>query len=405
LEIKPKKGDGLLTLLRRYELPQDSLYIKKFLEINKNIISEKNEIYNHIKYKLPVLIRIFDGNKIRTSIGTTNYPLAKEIQDYNLKVVSLGLKANNFKKDKILWIPFHYLTEDFEKKITEKVVSQKSEEGFDVTIDDNSLEAEYNVRTSNESPKVFSRKIFGKKYKNVSVIDKQLAGLVFFLDPGHGGPDPGAIGNRDNHELTEDEYAYDITLRLAYKLIQHGAKVFLTVIDSSDGIRDEQFLKNNTKEYFGNGKLITGNPKERLQKRIDYINTISPKYNNKSQRLLVIHVDSRIVEQRIDVFFYYNPGDNESKEYAKNIMDVIGKKYALNQPGRGYDGNVTERNLFMLRFSPITAVYFELGNIQNPKDQQRFLDPNNRQAIANWIYSGILFNEKGIGKKTKKKID
>lgn len=405
VETKPKKGDGILTLLRRFKLPQDSLYINKFIELNSTKLTSQKELYNHLKYYLPLVIKNFDGNKIRTTLKINNYQMAKEIQDYNLDIVLEGLKKSNFKADKILWVPFHYLNEGFEKSFSQNIEAniQKSEEGYVATIDDSSLEEDFKARTSKQSPKSISKSIFGKKYKNVSVIDKQLSGLVFFLDAGHGGPDPGAVGNKDGHELTEDEYAYDITLRLAHKLIQHGATVFLTIIDSSDGIRDSQFLKNNTNEYFGNGKLVLGNAKERLQKRIDYINSISPRYSKKNQRLLVLHVDSRVVEQRIDVFFYYKPGDIVSKNYANNIMDIIGQKYAKNQPGRGYEGNVTERNLFMLRFSPITSVYFELGNIQNPKDQVRFLDPNNRQAIANWIYAGILHNEKGIDKKKSNK--
>jgi N-acetylmuramoyl-L-alanine amidase len=403
LLVKPRKGDGIFTLLRRYDLPQDSIYIKKFIEINKNKTNSKAEIFNHYKYQLPVILKKFDGVTIRTSLGISNYKLAKEIQDYNLNIVSLGLKKSNFKIDKQLWVPFHYLNIGFEKNFERKEVNiiDKTEEGFVETIDDSSLDADYKARTSKEIPKSFSRNVFGKKYRNIKKIDNQLSGLIFFLDPGHGGPDPGAIGNKDGIELTEDEYAYDITLRLAYKLLQHGANVFLTILDSTDGIRDEKFLKNNTKEYFGNGELIKGNPKERLQRRIDYINSISPRYKKKNQRLIVIHVDSRIVEQRIDVFFYFKPGDSTSKNYANKIMDIIGQKYADNQPGRGYDGNVSDRNLFMLRYSPIIAVYLELGNIQNPKDQVRFLDPNNRQAIANWICSGIIFNEKGNRKEEK----
>jgi N-acetylmuramoyl-L-alanine amidase len=36
--------------------------------------------------------------------------------------------------------------------------------------------------------------------------------------------------------------------------------------------------------------------------------------------------------------------------------------------------------------------YIEVGNIRNTKDQRRILDPNNRQAMANWIAQGILLD-------------
>lgn len=310
-------------------------------------------------------------------------------------IVQKGLKKKNFKNDLDIWVPLYLISNENIKRISSSNNSEKTVEGFVDSLDDNKLEREYSQKTTKFASKSFNPILFGKKYKNISRIDNVLNGFIYYLDPGHGGPDPGAIGNNGDHELTEDEYAYDITLRLANNLMKHGATVFMTILDSNNGIRDEEFLKNNSNEYFGNGVLITGNPKERLQKRIDFINQHSSKYKRKNQRLIVIHVDSRIVEQRIDVFFYYKPGDSVSKKYAENIMDIIGKKYELNQPGRGYEGNVSERNLYMLRYSPVLSVYLELGNIQNPKDQIRFLDPNNRQAIANWICSGIIFNDRG----------
>ena len=37
-------------------------------------------------------------------------------------------------------------------------------------------------------------------------------------------------------------------------------------------------------------------------------------------------------------------------------------------------------------------VYIEIGNIKNPKDQRRILDPDNRQALAKWISEGVLLD-------------
>ncbi|OGU61237.1 MAG: hypothetical protein A2X64_06660 [Ignavibacteria bacterium GWF2_33_9] len=395
VQVKSKKGDGIFSLLRKYHLPEEENYLNKFKELNKTSLTEKGEIFADRNYNLPILIYNFNGKTIRSTIGISNYELAKEIQDYNFEIVNSKLKSSNFKNDKILWVPFHYLDKEtltnFEK---ENSKHPKSEEGFVPVLSDDKLDEEYNVITSKTIPPVFGNALFGPKYSKIHKIDSRLKGLVFYLDPGHGGPDPGAIGYKEEHELTEDEYAYDITLRLAQNLRRHGATVYLTIIDSNNFIRDENFLKNNTNEYFGNGKLITGGARERLQSRIDYISTISPKVKLNKQRLIVIHVDSRQVEKRIDVFFYYKPGCEKSKKYAVNLMNVFDKKYNANQPGRGYEGNVSERNLFMLNYSPVLAVYLELGNIQNPLDQIRFLDPNNRQALANWICNGILFNEK-----------
>ena len=39
-------------------------------------------------------------------------------------------------------------------------------------------------------------------------------------------------------QLHEDEYAYDIILRLARELLSRGAKVHIIIQDKKDGIRD-----------------------------------------------------------------------------------------------------------------------------------------------------------------------
>ena len=76
-------------------------------------------------------------------------------------------------------------------------------------------------------------------YAEVEISSNELDGAVYYLMAGHGGPDPGAVGNYNNRMLTEDEYAYDVTLRLARKLIEKGALVYMITRDKDDAIRDE----------------------------------------------------------------------------------------------------------------------------------------------------------------------
>ena len=53
----------------------------------------------------------------------------------------------------------------------------------------------------------------------------------------------------------------------------------------------------------------------------------------------------------------------------ENWYDIVKKKYAKYQKGRGYKGTVKPRNLHMLRETKPIGVYVELGNIQNDKKQ------------------------------------
>ncbi len=233
--------------------------------------------------------------------------------------------------------------------------------------------------------------IFGSKYEHVPVIDQQLDGAVYYLVSGHGGPDPGAMGNYGNYTLSEDEYAYDVTLRLARNLISHGATVFMIIQDKDNGIRDEAILRMDKHEKtIANENLPIGQ-KERLKQRTDEINKLY--YQNKGafQRLIAIHIDSRTRGQNIDVFFYHHQNSQRGKNLAGEIHEVFKLKYARHQPGRSYHGTVSSRSgLYLVKNTLPPVVYIELGNIKNYRDQLRFVISDNRQALANWIELGII---------------
>jgi len=232
--------------------------------------------------------------------------------------------------------------------------------------------------------------IFGPAYKNVEITGNRLNGAVYYLVPGHGGPDPGAIGRYGNHELHEDEYAYDITLRLARNLIQEGATVYMIVIDPNDGIRDESILNTSKNEVCYPNLTIPRNNLERLKQRTDAVNKLYAQNRNAFQRMICIHIDSRSHSQNIDVFFYHDKRSTKGEKAAKILQQTFQEKYRINQPGRGYKGTVTSRNLYELRNSHPVAVFIELGNINHQRDQQRFVNVNNRQALANWLRDGLI---------------
>ena len=97
-------------------------------------------------------------------------------------------------------------------------------------------------KTSGKEP------LFGKAMASYSIVSNELSGTCFYLVGGHGGPDPGAIGNYNGHKLHEDEYAYDIVLRIGRELLMRGAKVHFIIQDKKDGIRNESILKNSKRE-------------------------------------------------------------------------------------------------------------------------------------------------------------
>ena len=233
--------------------------------------------------------------------------------------------------------------------------------------------------------------LFGKQLANVKVTSNRLAGACFYVVSGHGGPDPGAIGKVGRYELHEDEYAYDIALRLARNLMQEGAEVHIIIQDAKDGIRDDSYLSNSKRETCM-GDAIPLNQVQRLQQRCDKINALYRKYrkNHSYCRAIFIHIDSRSKGKQTDVFFYYSNKKGDSKRLANNMKDTFESKYDKHQPNRGFSGTVSGRNLYVLSHTTPASVFVELGNIQNTFDQRRLVINSNRQALAKWLMEGFL---------------
>jgi len=235
--------------------------------------------------------------------------------------------------------------------------------------------------------------IFGDKYGHFTKKTNQLKGAIYYLVSGHGGPDPGAVGERNGHRLTEDEYAYDISLRLGRERIQQGATVYIIVRDPKDGIRDGDYLHNSKDETVWKGKTIPLNTNKKLRQRTYAVNQLYRKNRGRYQRLLVLHIDSRSVNERVDVFGYYNSKSKNGQLFTERILKSLKENYKKSQPNRVFSGTTKIRDgLYMIKYThPVTA-YFELGNLQNSKDQLRFIKSSNRQAIAEWISQGCLID-------------
>lgn len=245
---------------------------------------------------------------------------------------------------------------------------------------------------SNLSSRVEEHPVFGEDYSRVPIRDDRLEGAIYYLIAGHGGPDPGAITRNGNSTISEHEYAYDVTLRLARRLIEHNATVYL-IVQSDHGIRDESILPMNNDAVVYPGLPIPRNQLLRLKQRTDAVNNLYARYGQAYQRMVSIHIDSRSRGQNIDVFFYHHRNSSGGLRLAENIHQSFRQKYAQHQPNRRYDGTVTPRsNLYVIRNTHPPAVLIELGNLQNTRDQPRFIMSSNRQALANWIADGMIMD-------------
>lgn len=359
VKIMAKSGDATYLIFKKYEIEPSRCNLEHFREINK--LPRDLSLTIDRVYKLPVVIFNYNSVNIRTTIDTNDFNLAKKIQAYNETMFNKGLKEKDYRKDNILWVPYDHL-----------FCKPKNDARSSASVE-------------------FS--LLGEEYKTVDIKDQKLKDNIYYIIAGHGGPDPGAMGKYNGHTLCEDEYAYDIALRMAKKLLEHGATVYMITRDNNDGIRDESILEPDKDEVYYLNKPIPLNQIARLDLGCEIVNELyeeHKKQGEKKQLAINLHVDSRSTGERIDMFFYYKPGDNKGRDVATTMMNKIEDKYNHHQKNRGYYGSVKPRNLHMLRKVIPTSVFIELGNIRNSADQKRFIVKDNRQAVANWLVEGLM---------------
>lgn len=392
---KVKSGENINNFLTRHQLSNSNCNIDLFCDINK--IKNKNILIAQKEYKLPVKLYKFNGKSIRSTVGIKDKALAKRIEDYNTKVKNLGIKPKSHLTNNLLWVPIEEI-ECF-SNAEEKQIAETKED------DPASTEALKKVTEANNvtvltPTTVMKRKgikeikvpLMGPKYEMVNIEDFSLEGQVYYIISGHGGPDPGAVCTECPKMMCEDEYAYDVSLRLARNLMQHGATVHMIVQDEHDGIRDEEHLKCDNDETLLGKSVIPLNQKKRLRERVESVNSLYRKYKKKGvkiQKAIEIHVDSRNKDKRQDVFFYYNANNKASEKLANTVQEVFASKYALHQKDRGYHGYVEGRGLYMVRNLAPTTLFVELANITNEEDHKRLVKNYNRQALANWLFEGL----------------
>ncbi len=379
-KTEARPGDGIYSILRRYDLDDHSCNFSKFYTLNK--LSKNSILRAGRQYYLPILIYDFNGKTIRSTIGVDDWDLAVRNQKYNEAMLEKNLRESSFKKDNVLWVPFHELNCPKGDLAIADPVEEDPEE----------IPQPKKISDIKSGKRVFP--IFGASHAYTPLISNKLRGKVYYIIAGHGGPDPGAIGKMGRVKLCEDEYAYDVALRLCRHLIAHGATAYMINRDNNDGIRSGKFLKCDADEVLWGDVRMVRHHKTRLFQRSDIVNDLYKKHRLQgvsSQLSVIIHVDSRFKNEQTDLYFYHHPDSDESKKIAQKLRAKILEKYNENQKNRKYTGTVTARDLHMLRETKTNSIYVELANIRNPVGQQRIILERNRQLLADWLFAGLYY--------------
>jgi N-acetylmuramoyl-L-alanine amidase len=189
-----------------------------------------------------------------------------------------------------------------------------------------------------------------------------LTGKVIYLDPGHGGPDGGAVGS----STLEKDVSLSITLQLRDYLQEQGALVLLT------REKDVDLADEDTSGY-------SRRKAEDLKKRVKIIN------ESEADLFLSIHLNAIPSARWSGAQTFYNGRFVENEHVAKYIQDELRRNLEnTERVAKPIDG------VYLLKNTEKPGALVEVGFLSNPQEEKLLSTEKYQVKVAASIYNGIL---------------
>ncbi|KKI90698.1 N-acetylmuramoyl-L-alanine amidase [Bacillus sp. SA1-12] len=189
-----------------------------------------------------------------------------------------------------------------------------------------------------------------------------LTGKIIYLDPGHGGPDGGAVGSSS----LEKDISLSISLKVREYLQEQGALVLLT------REKDIDLADEDTKGY-------SRRKAEDLKKRVKIIN------HSDADLFLSIHLNAIPSARWSGAQTFYHGKFIENEHVAKFIQDELRRNLENTERlAKPIDG------IYLLKKAEKPGALVEVGFLSNPEEEKLLATDKYQEKIAASIYTGIL---------------
>lgn len=196
---------------------------------------------------------------------------------------------------------------------------------------------------------------FERKVGRMGRLSSRLEGWHIVLDPGHGGLDPGAVvstrdGNGKRLYVVEDEYVFDIALRVYVLIRLHGAHATMTLLSPNHLIRQNEpptqtFVneKNevyNLAAYNQTNKLSAWPRGSNLSTRVRVARQALAKAPRGRRIFLSFHADIDPKAPEAPLVLYYKSSrsgkvDRVSRQFARSLLPALGAGARVRGQGLG----------------------------------------------------------------------
>jgi|SRR5699024_1376743 len=188
-----------------------------------------------------------------------------------------------------------------------------------------------------------------------------LAGKTIVIDPGHGGPDGGAVGK---DKTSEKEIALDVAKQTRDYLQQAGALVYLTREEDTDLAGDD--VKGSRKSAD-------------IRNRLRFIHEKEPDF------FISIHLNALPSSRWSGAQTFYYPSFPENKHLATMIQNEV-----INNLKNTTRIPLQIDHVYLLKHAEVPGALVEIGFLSNETELELLKDKDYQDQMSASIYKGII---------------